>query len=52
MKVLKLFVWGGTHNDHIKPLEKAQKSIIKIMNGKTKKNPSKQLFQVCDILDI
>lgn len=47
-----IIAWGGTFNNHVKPLEIAQKSIIKIMYKKTKSYPSKQLFKETDILDL
>lgn len=47
-----IIAWGGTFNNHLKPLEIAQKSIIKIMYQKPKSYPTDQLFQETEIMEL
>lgn len=44
--------WGGTYNNHIKPLEIIQKWLLKIIHKKNRTFPSQRLFEESGVPDV
>lgn len=47
-----IIIWGGIHENQLKPLEIAQKYILKIILHKNKRFPTIELFQITQVMNI